>query len=358
MPYQQRRDKKWRGQVQFKGARHTSQESYPSKAEAKAWEVDKLRLLKAEHAPGSVDLACWEWLERYLEYCEPRMRPRTVAMKTDIATQFLDHDHIDRFAAAKSLRPAACLSYLQDVQKDVSGYEANKHRTHLLAAWNWGHKFLGLPLPAPFAAVEKFPHEPADKYVPTMDDFMTVLNATEGQDKLLLWLYLYTAARRCELYGLAWADVDLSVGKLRLWTYKTKGKGRRGDWVDLVDDLVSLLAAHRRGHPDDLFVFQKPAGLRKKDVGRPYTIRHSWIPILCRKIGVEPFNHHAIRHLTPTYLLSAGIPLPTVQKIMRHSNISITSRYLHSQMPTQAALSVLPKINCADSVQLEEKKAK
>lgn len=279
-----------------------------------------------------------------------------MAMKNDIAKRFLDH--VDRFAPAKSLRAGACLSYLQGIQKTVSGYEANKHRTHLLAAWNWGHKFLGLPLPAPFLAVEKFPHEPKEKHVPTMDEFLVVLNAAEGQDKLLLWLYLYTAARRCELYELTWADVDLLGGKLRLWTYKTRGKGRRGDWVDLVDDLVSLLAEHRREHTGGLFVFQKPAGLRRKDVGRPYTIRHSWIPNLCRKAGIHPFNHHAIRHLTPTYLLSAGVPLPTVKKIMRHSNISITSRYLHSQVPTQAALSVLPKINSADTAPTEYKKVK
>ena len=97
-----------------------------------------------------------------------------------------------------------------------------KDRKNLLAAWTWGVKFLQLPEANPFSKVEKFASERQERYVPTLDDFLKVFHSLEDdQDKLMLYCYLQTGARRDELFRLVWADVDIFRKRVRLSWRKT-----------------------------------------------------------------------------------------------------------------------------------------
>jgi integrase len=49
----------------------------------------------------------------------------------------------------------------------------------------------------------------------------------------------------------------------------------------------------------------------------------------CRQFGMRPIRFHDLRHTCASTLVMAGVPLYTVQRIMRHKSIAMTERYAH-----------------------------
>lgn len=56
---------------------------------------------------------------------------------------------------------------------------------------------------------------------------------------------------------------------------------------------------------------------------RPKEIKRAW-KTAKRKARIENFRFHDIRHTVATRLVNAGVPLPTVQKVITHSDITTT----------------------------------
>ena len=135
-------------------------------------------------------------------------------------------------------------AFLGNIAKEVSRKRANRYRIHLVAAWNWGIKSIGLPRENQWE-VEKFREDKSERYIPSIDDFWKVVAVSGDIERRILVCALHTAARRMELLNLTWEDVDFQGETVRLWTGKRSG-GREHDLIPMTADVKSALTEQRK----------------------------------------------------------------------------------------------------------------
>ena len=135
-----------------------------------------------------------------------------------------------------------------------------------------------------------------------------------------------TGARRGELMGLKWGDVDLEAGVARLG--RTKNGDRRT--LVLLPQVVEALkpfASKDAGR----FVFGSPATQYRN----PASLDTAWRKALARA-GIEDFRFHDLRHCTASSLVQAGVDLAVVADVLGHRKLDMTKRYAHLKIETKA----------------------
>jgi len=285
-------------------------------------------------------LSLIEWATKYLEYSEIKFSAKTFDEKKSVFKRFFKQ--VDPSLPVESLKPVIVLNYLRMQATKRSGYAANKERKNLLAGWNWGIKYLNLPSPNP-CLTERFPEERHNRYVPPESDFWSVYESLEGQDKVMLLAYLHLAARRSELYRLRWDDVDFAGQQVRIGTRKRLGGSLEYDWLPMTDELFNAMILHRQSAKTE-WVFPNP------EKGVPFIARQRHMRRICNKAGVKPFGLHAVRHLTASILAQSGVPMVTIQIILRHKKLATTERYIHGLAPIRPALEILSNRNSRPQV--------
>jgi len=164
--------------------------------------------------------------------------------------------------------------------------------------------------------------------------------------------------RRGELLGLTWRDVDVDGaqlriirslqrigGKLQLTETKTP-KSRRT--VPLPQYAVRSLRAHRvrqieerlasgsdwkDGDMDLVFANRTGGPIEPVNLHRAYKR-------LLSKAGLPSIRFHNLRHSAASLMLAQGVPLKTIQEILGHSSIAVTSGFyahLGEQLKREAA---------------------
>ncbi|MBW1781730.1 MAG: site-specific integrase [Deltaproteobacteria bacterium] len=325
--------RRWRASIMVGG--QLCQKLYPdatkkSYREAVAWETEeKERIEKKKTAMVSWTILSWS--DEYLDFAKNRFSIKTYKEKRTAFGRLLKK--FGAYRAVSELEPSDCMSHLQRQQKNRSGYAANKDRKNLAAGWEYGRKYLkGFPQGInPFRAVEKFPEIESPRYVPPEEDFWTVYDVSQGQDKAILLTFLHLAARRGEVWGIRIEDLDFSRDQVRLWTHKRKGGKKEADWLPITGELKTALMEWLRVRPvetEHLFVCLEPLPCLVDLYGKPFVTRQKFMKKLCKRAGVKPFGLHAIRHLTASTLYAKGYSLAHIQAVLRHKNPKTTERYL------------------------------
>ncbi len=327
---------RWRGVVTFNGKRKEKlfpDGSEKSKRAAEKWEDRQRRIMKkptptATGSPKLIDLA-----NSYLDFVKTRQSRKTYVEKQGVLKRALG-----RFGSAAELDDITvpeALKFLTDQYRKRSGYAANKERKVLISAWNWGRRYLpNFPEgQCPFQTIDRFPEKRQPRYVPSEEDFWKVYEVATGQDRVMLLVFLFLAARRSEVFRLKWTDIDFAGNTVTLWTRKRAGGDLEADPVPMVQRLKKVLMAwweHRPIVSEYVFVNVEEHAFCKEYLGQPFTNRQHLMERLCKKAGVREFGFHSIRHLTASILYQEGQPVAVAQAVLRHKSPQTTTRYLQT----------------------------
>lgn len=144
----------------------------------------------------------------------------------------------------------------------------------------------------------------------------------EGRDAL--FLMLYTGLRVNEALHLEQKDIHLEVEKREWFKVASKGKGGGKDKLPLLPKAVEILkherVKDRRNKKEQYFGVSEDALNTMLERG-------------CKSLGIAKITCHKLRHIFATDCARNGMPSYHLQKLMRHSDISITLRYyVHLEM--------------------------
>lgn len=144
----------------------------------------------------------------------------------------------------------------------------------------------------------------------------------------LVLMALTTGARKSELTGLAWADVDLERREASV------GRTKNGDprVLPLVAGVVTELQGYARGKPDEL-VFGSP-----RDARRPFSFEAHFVEAVKRARLGRDVTFHVLRHSCASMLAKNGATLLEIAEVLGHRQLQVTKRYSHLTTTHKAAL--------------------
>jgi integrase len=138
--------------------------------------------------------------------------------------------------------------------------------------------------------------------------------------KDFLVLAINTGARRSDIFGMRWCDVDLIR---EVWTVPhPKGGEARSYTVQLLDVGLAVLERRRReALTDAVYVF--PSASRS---GHVETLKKPWKRFL-ERAQLDDFVIHDLRHTHASYQAIAGQSLQQIAESLGHKSLQSTKRY-------------------------------
>ena len=145
------------------------------------------------------------------------------------------------------------------------------------------------------------------------------------------------ALRREEISALRWNDLSLQDGRAVL---RVHGKGRKVALIDVPPTVLRALEAWRQvivpGQPRP--PVNLPLVVRLFKGGKPgktaLTPEGVWLLVhqAAHEAGLGAVAPHDLRRSVAGALQAAGVPVDTISRLLRHSNVAVTERYL-SKLP-------------------------
>jgi integrase len=135
---------------------------------------------------------------------------------------------------------------------------------------------------------------------------------------MLIHMALTTGARRSELIGLKWTDINFSTRTAHLAV--TKNGSQR--ILSLTDDLLAELSKFRQVGSG--YVFPHPSRFNQAFIDFDY----HWQ--IAKKVALlSDFHFHDLRHSCASLLAMNGASILEIAEVLGHKSIIMTQRYSH-----------------------------
>jgi integrase len=182
----------------------------------------------------------------------------------------------------------------------------------------------------------------------------------------LIEFLAYSGARKSEAARICGGDCDFANGRIAI-----KGDPETGtkNWevrnVPMIADMRRLLERVRAEKDESQWFGQPVMGVQECQKS---------IDTACKKLKIERFTHHDLRHLFATRCIESGVDVPTVSRWLGHKDggalamktyghlrdlhsTNMAQKVVFSETPPQNGTTILPQTKSGASVNGVDKKA-
>lgn len=203
----------------------------------------------------------------------------------------------------------------------------NRYLVALAALYSWARQSRILPrgFDAPTRHVSKHKEDRGRVRFLSDEERARLLEACRASSWPRLYgfvlMALTTGARRGELLGLRWCDVDLERGEAML--HDTKNGDRRV--LVLLPQVLEELAhfAPKDASTSQVLVFRS-----SKKTSQPFATAKVFNEAV-ELAGIKDFRFHDCRHCTASYMAQAGASLLEIADTLGHRQLRMVQRYAH-----------------------------
>lgn len=212
---------------------------------------------------------------------------------------------------------------LKAKRKPLSAATLNRYQAAISAVFTWARRQRITPKgwANPCRAIEMRAEKNARVRFLTDDERARLLEACRASKTPRLYLFvlmaLTTGARRGEIEGLHWRDVDLDRGEAHV------GRTKNGDprLLVLVPAVVEELRKHAGAPGTPVFGSRKAPG---KVADMSYGFR-----MAIKGASIKDFRFHDCRHDAASTLAKSGATLLEIGDVLGHRQQQVTMRYAH-----------------------------
>lgn len=158
------------------------------------------------------------------------------------------------------------------------------------------------------------------------DEIAAIINGIKNMKHKLMLMIAYSAGLRVsEVVSLKTYDIDSK----RMLIYIRQAKGKKDRLVSLSPVLLVMLREYAMQFKPDKKGFLFEGSVK----GTAYAVRSLQEVIQAAKVKagvIKPGSIHALRHSFATHLMDKGMDVTIIQKLLGHSDIKTTLRYLHT----------------------------
>ena len=158
------------------------------------------------------------------------------------------------------------------------------------------------------------------------DLFIRLCRQTDPNFANLVAVACHTGLRRGELGGLMRYQLDFKKRQIQVsasfnylaWKRVERTKNNKVEYVPMNDTVFAALMDRQLNAPDT-------------PVFGHLNLENAAVKLdaKAKALGIRSIRFHDLRHTFASSLVAAGVPLFTVQKLMRHKTTAMTQRYAH-----------------------------